>query len=123
MQNQLLAALPADVYERLHPDLEPVTLALGEVIYEAHESLSHVYFPTSAIVSLLYTMENGASAEMGVVGHRVYRSPEDPNDITVTHDFSSSDEARAFVTSARLREAMTAAGVLGEPSMWTATPI
>ena len=67
-QNQLLAALPADVYRRLQPDLESVPLALGKVIYEAHDALSHVYFPTTAIVSLLYTMENGSSAEMGVVG-------------------------------------------------------
>ena len=67
-RNRLLAALPADVYARLKPDLELVSLALGEVIYEAHDALSHVYFPTTAIVSLLYTMENGASAEMGVVG-------------------------------------------------------
>lgn len=67
-QNRLLAALPVDVYERLQPNLEPVQLALGKAIYEAHESLSHVYFPTTAIVSLLYTMENGSSAEMGVVG-------------------------------------------------------
>ncbi|HSS66141.1 MAG TPA: Crp/Fnr family transcriptional regulator, partial [Gammaproteobacteria bacterium] len=61
-------ALPADVYERFQPGLESVSLALGKVIYEADEALSHVYFPTTAIVSLLYTMENGSSAEMGVVG-------------------------------------------------------
>jgi len=67
-QNRLLAALPADVRERLQPDLESVPLALGAVIYEAHDALSYVYFPTTAIVSLLYTMENGSSAEMGVVG-------------------------------------------------------
>ncbi|MGI9335535.1 MAG: Crp/Fnr family transcriptional regulator [Gammaproteobacteria bacterium] len=66
--NRLLAALPVDVFKRLEPDLEPVQLALGQVVYEAHEALSHVYFPTTAIVSLLYIMENGASAEMGVVG-------------------------------------------------------
>jgi len=69
VQNQLLAALPKDVYERLEPDLELVPLTLGKTIYEADEALSHVYFPTSAIVSLLYTMENGSSAEMGVVGY------------------------------------------------------
>ena len=68
VQNRLLAALSADVRERLQPNLELVPLALGEVVYEAHGALSHVYFPTSAIVSLLYTMENGTSAEMGVVG-------------------------------------------------------
>lgn len=66
--NRLLAGLPADVYERLRPHLEPVPLALGEVVYEANENLSYVLFPTTAIVSLLYVMENGTSAEMGVVG-------------------------------------------------------
>jgi len=66
--NRLLAALPESVYGRLQPDLESVPLALGQVIYEAHDALSHVYFPTTAIVSLLYTMENGSSAEMGIVG-------------------------------------------------------
>ena len=67
-RNRLLAALPADVYDRLQPGLERVPLALGKVIYEADETLTHVYFPTTAIVSLLYTMEDGRSAEMGVVG-------------------------------------------------------
>lgn len=67
-RNRLLAALPPEAYQRLLPDLEPVSLALGEVIYESHDALSHVYFPTTAIISLLYTMENGSTAEMGVVG-------------------------------------------------------
>ena len=67
-QNHLLAAVPAEVFERLSPNLEPVSLALGEVLYEAHDTLAYVYFPTTAIVSLLYTMENGRSAEMGIVG-------------------------------------------------------
>jgi CRP-like cAMP-binding protein len=67
-ENRLIAALPCDVYERLEPRLELVPLALGEVIYEPNDALSHVYFPTTAIVSLLYTMENGTSAEIGVVG-------------------------------------------------------
>ena len=67
-QNYLLAALPVEVFQRLQPNLEAVSLALGEVIYEAHDTLAHVYFPTTAIVSLLYTMENGRSAEMGIVG-------------------------------------------------------
>ena len=67
-QNRLLAALPTDEYERLQPDSELVPLALGQVTYEANETLSHVYFPTTAIVSPLYTMENGAAVEMGIVG-------------------------------------------------------
>jgi CRP-like cAMP-binding protein len=67
-RNQLLAALSPESYKRLQPNLESVSLAAGEVLYEAHNALSHVYFPTSAIVSLLYIMENGSTAEMGVVG-------------------------------------------------------
>lgn len=68
VRNRLLAALPAEVYERLRPDLESISLPLGRAIYETNDALSHVYFPTTAIVSLLYTMEDGTSAEMGVVG-------------------------------------------------------
>jgi CRP-like cAMP-binding protein len=66
--NHLLAALPASDWKRWLPMLEPVTLALGEVLYESGGTLSHVYFPTSSIVSLLYVMENGAAAEIAVVG-------------------------------------------------------
>ena len=67
-RNLLLAALPADVFSRLQSALEFVALARGRAIYEANEPLLHVYFPTSAIVSLLYTMEDGSTAEMGIVG-------------------------------------------------------
>ena len=68
-QNQLLAALPADEWERWQPELEPVDMKLGDVLYESGSTMTHVYFPTTAIVSLLYVMENGASAEIAVVGH------------------------------------------------------
>ena len=67
-QNRLLTALPAEVFARFQLNLTPVHLTLGQVIYEPGETLQHVYFPTTAIVSLLYTMENGTSAEMAVVG-------------------------------------------------------
>ncbi len=67
--NHLLAALPASEFERLAPHLELVTLKLGEVLYESGGQLKHVYFPTDSIVSLLYVMENGASAEIAVVGN------------------------------------------------------
>ena len=67
-ENRLLAALPNDIRERLQPDLKLVPLSLGQVIYEAHDALSHVLFPTTAIVSLLYVMENGSTAEMAIVG-------------------------------------------------------
>lgn len=68
-QNHLLAALPPSEFERIAPDLELVTLKLGEVLYESGGRLTHVYFPTDSIVSLLYVMENGASAEIAVVGN------------------------------------------------------
>jgi CRP-like cAMP-binding protein len=66
--NQLLAALPDAEWQRWQPHLEPVTLTLGDVLYEAGDTLGYVYFPTTAIVSLLYVMEDGASAEIAVVG-------------------------------------------------------
>ena len=69
LPNHLLMALPADEHRRLSAHLEPVQLQLIEVIYESGGELRHVYFPTTAIVSLLYLMENGASAEIAVVGN------------------------------------------------------
>ncbi|MFD2192350.1 Crp/Fnr family transcriptional regulator [Pistricoccus aurantiacus] len=68
-QNQLLAALPGEVQDRLFPHLEPVQLPLGQVIYESDNKPYYVYFPTDAIISLVQFMENGASAEIAVVGH------------------------------------------------------
>ena len=68
-KNRLLAALPNDEYQRLLPQLANVSFALGEVVYEFGGQLDYVYFPTTAIVSLLYTMENGSSAEMGLTGN------------------------------------------------------
>ncbi|WP_428414952.1 Crp/Fnr family transcriptional regulator [Methylibium sp.] len=67
-KNHLLAALPPAEWHRWQPLLEPVELPLGQVLYEPGRTLSHVYFPTTAIVSLLYVMEDGASAEIAVVG-------------------------------------------------------
>jgi CRP-like cAMP-binding protein len=67
-RNQLLAALPDAEWARWAPMLEPVDLPLGKVLYESGGQLSHVYFPISAIVSLLYVLEDGASAEIAVVG-------------------------------------------------------
>jgi len=68
-QNHLLGALPAEVYDRLSPKLELVPLPLGMVLYESGDTMRHVYFPADAIVSLLYVMENGSSAEISVVGN------------------------------------------------------
>jgi CRP-like cAMP-binding protein len=68
-QSQLLAALPDAEWAHWLPQLEAVDLPLGKVLYESGSKLTHVYFPTTAIVSLLYVMEDGASAEIAVVGH------------------------------------------------------
>ena len=69
MQNHLLAALPPEDLERLSPNLELTPMPLGEALYESGGRLNHVYFPTTSIVSLLYVMEDGASAEIAVVGN------------------------------------------------------
>jgi len=67
--NGLLAVLPAAERERLFPHLEPLSLVLGDVLYESGSRQDYVYFPTSSIVSLLYVMEDGASAEIAIVGN------------------------------------------------------
>ena len=69
LQNHLLAALPADEMERLRPRLELRPMALGHVLYESGSRLRHVYFPTTSIISLLYVMEDGSSAEIAIVGN------------------------------------------------------
>ncbi len=68
-QNHLLAALPVADYERLLPDLEPLPMPLGWAVYEAGGPQGYVYFPTTSIVSLLYVMEGGASAEIAITGN------------------------------------------------------
>src|SRR5688572_561399 len=68
-QNHMLAALPAADFGRLLPHLELVPMPLGEALYESGGQLQHVYFPTTSIVSLLYVLEDGASAEIAVVGN------------------------------------------------------
>jgi len=68
-QNHLLDALPEDVYERMASQMERVPMKLGEVLYESGGELRFAYLPTNCIVSLLYVMENGASAEIAVVGN------------------------------------------------------
>jgi CRP-like cAMP-binding protein len=68
-QNHLLAALPRDEYARLFPHLEWVPMPLGQVLYEPGIQMRHVYFPTTSIVSRLCVMEDGASAEIAVVGN------------------------------------------------------
>ena len=67
--NHLLDALPANDFERLASHLELIPMGLGDVLYESGDKLRYVYFPTTSIVSLLYVMEDGASAEIAVVGN------------------------------------------------------
>ena len=68
-KNQLLAALPKADYQRLVTHLEPIPLPLGWSVYEPGSPMEHVFFPTDGIISLLYVMENGASAEIAVTGN------------------------------------------------------
>ena len=68
-QNHRLAAFPAAEYDRLAPHLELVPMPLGQVLCESGAQLNHVYFPTTAIISMLYVLEDGASAEIAVVGN------------------------------------------------------
>jgi CRP-like cAMP-binding protein len=67
--NRLLAALPEPEWQRIEPNLKAVQLPLGDAVYESGARLDHVYFPTTAIISLLYVMADGASAEIAVVGN------------------------------------------------------
>lgn len=69
LQNHLLKALPQDIYERWLPELERVSLPLGKVLYESGTMPEHLYFPTTAVVSMLFELENGESAEIAIVGN------------------------------------------------------
>ena len=68
VENLLLCSLPPVERERLLPHLQPVTFLLGQVVYEPGERIEYCYFPISSVVSLLYTMQDGSTAEMGLVG-------------------------------------------------------
>src|SRR3989304_5655681 len=70
-QNHLLAALPAVDYSRLAPDLELIPMPLGWAVYESGSHLNYLYFPTTSLVSLLYVMASGASAEIAITGNCV----------------------------------------------------
>src|SRR4249920_2040178 len=69
LNNHILNALPEDERDRLFPHLSFVSMPLGLVLYESGQALRHIYFPTDSIVSLLYVMKDGASAEIAVVGN------------------------------------------------------
>jgi CRP-like cAMP-binding protein len=107
LTNRLLAALAAPEWARWKSQLEAVELTLGEVLYESGGTLTHVYFPTTAIVSLLYVMENGSSAEIAVVGN------EGIVGISLFMG-GESTPSRAVVQSAGLGFRMLAAGMKDE---------
>lgn len=67
-QNHLLAALSPEIYARLSPNLEPVSMQLGKILHESGSQLQHLYFPTTGIVSLLHVMSSGGSAEIAIIG-------------------------------------------------------
>jgi CRP-like cAMP-binding protein len=69
IQNKILAALPAKEYARLAPHLTAVSLPLGEILYKTEDAIEYVYFPNSGVVSLVAHMQEGASVEVGLVGH------------------------------------------------------
>ena len=68
-KNYLLASLPADHFATIEPMLEPIFLKPGEILYDSDEEMKYLYFPTTAIISMLYVMENGATLEVGMVGN------------------------------------------------------
>ena len=70
-----------------------------------------------------YDAFNAERNKMGVIGAAVYRSVDNPNDVTVTHDFKTADKAKAFASSARLKEVMEKAGVKGAPQIWFTTRV
>lgn len=67
--NRLISALPAEEYQRLIPNFQPITFSLGEVVYDSGGHLDYIYFPTTSVISLLYTMKDGSTAEMGLAGN------------------------------------------------------
>jgi CRP-like cAMP-binding protein len=69
IENRLLSVLPGEERERLLPNLQPVAFGVGEVIYEPGTELGYLYFPTTCVISFLYTMENGSTVEMGLAGN------------------------------------------------------
>ncbi|BAV34133.1 Crp/Fnr family transcriptional regulator [Sulfuricaulis limicola] len=91
IRNHLLAALPAAEYARILPHLELLAMPLGKVLYEARGGISHAYFPTTAVVSLDYVMQNGAESEItevgneGVVGISLFMDGQAPPGMAIVH--------------------------------------
>ncbi len=113
-QNQLLAALPREEIDRIVPYLEPVHLALGEMLYEPGQQMRHAYFPLTAIISLHYVTETGASAETagvgneGIVGVALFMGGESTSSSAVVQTAGQAYRLEARV----LKEEFDRAGLL-----------
>src|SRR5579883_2686235 len=93
LKNRLLAALPDEVYQRLLPHLEPIKLSIHQVLYDTGEPIQYIYFPHSTVVSLVATMEDGATIEISLVGREgMVGIPAILHSVSWTH--------RAFVQAA-----------------------
>jgi CRP-like cAMP-binding protein len=105
-QNHLLAALPAPVFERIAPHLEQVVLPLGKVLYESNEPLFYFYFPVTAIVSIHYVLESGASTEIagvgneGVLGVSLFMGGNITNTLATVHNAGQSYRLKKTVLMA-----------------------
>jgi CRP-like cAMP-binding protein len=113
-QNQILDALPQAERDRLFPHLKLVELPLGTALYESGDMLRHIYFPTDAIVSLLYVLKDGASAEIAVVGNdgaigvALFMGGETTTNRAVVQSAGSAYQ----MTGARLKDEFVRHGVL-----------
>jgi CRP-like cAMP-binding protein len=111
--NRLLAALPADSYSTLAPFLERVDLRLGSVLYESEGPRRYVYFPATSIVSLLYVLKNGASAEFavtgneGVVGFSVFMSGETASNRAAVQTAGCAYQIRASVFRTKVERSLS----------------
>ena len=74
-KSRLLASLPSDSFERLLPHLQLIPMPLGQILHKQHIAFEHVFFPTTAAVSLVSVLKDGASAEIGLIGHEGMVAP------------------------------------------------
>lgn len=113
IENQILASLSKKEYEQLFARLERVSLIQGDVIYEADSPINYVYFPDTAVLSMLATMEDGSSVEVGPVGReglvgiRVFLGAETTSDRVIVHVAGSAKRLRASALKAELNPSKT----------------
>jgi CRP-like cAMP-binding protein len=113
-RNKILAALPRKEYQRLLPRLTPVSLSLGETLYEMEGSIRHVYFPDSSVVSLVTHMEEGTSVEVGLIGGEgmVGLSVVMGDDVSQNHAVVQIADGAMRMTTAALRAELRHGGKL-----------